>query len=96
MILPKKDSNQAVTKTSKTGINIKEKMNSTVVSNDNSVGNKVSTTTVKQQLKLQCRGQDFYNVFTTVEVNLNCINSIFHYFIVKFPNFGEFVDEKTI
>lgn len=68
MILPKKDSNQAVTKVTKTGINIKEKMNSTVISKD-TVGAKISTTTVSQQQKFQCRGQEFYNAFTTIEVN---------------------------
>ncbi|KAF7996947.1 hypothetical protein HCN44_002593 [Aphidius gifuensis] len=67
MILPKKDSNQVVTKVTKTGINIKEKMNSTVISKD-TVGAKISTTTVSQQQKFQCRGQEFYNVFTTIEM----------------------------
>lgn len=29
---------------------------------------KISTTTIKQQQKFQCRAEDFYNVFTTIEV----------------------------
>lgn len=46
-------------------------MNSTVVSsiNKKELGCKISTTTIKQQQKFQCRAEEFYNVFTTIEVS---------------------------
>lgn len=46
-------------------------MNSTVVSSNNKkeLGCKISTTTIKQQQKFQCRAEEFYNVFTTIEVS---------------------------
>lgn len=47
-------------------------MNSTVVSsNKKELGCKISTTKIKQQQKFQCRAEEFYNVFTTVEVSCN-------------------------
>ena len=47
-------------------------MNSTIVSSNNKkeLGCKISTTTIKQQQKFQCRAEEFYNVFTTTEVSL--------------------------
>lgn len=36
--------------------------------NNKAVDHKVSTTTIKQQQKFQCKGEEFYNVFSTVEV----------------------------
>ncbi|XP_063973917.1 activator of 90 kDa heat shock protein ATPase homolog 1 [Diachasmimorpha longicaudata] len=68
MILPKKDENQVITKNCKTAINVKAQMNTTIVSNNKSLGYKISTTTVKQHHKFQCRAQDFFNVFTTTEM----------------------------
>ncbi|XP_011306173.1 activator of 90 kDa heat shock protein ATPase homolog 1 [Fopius arisanus] len=68
MILPKKDENQAITKNCKTAINVKAQMNATVVSNNKTPGYKISTTTVKQQQKFQCRAPEFFNVLTTTEM----------------------------
>lgn len=59
-------------------------MNSTVVSsNAKEVGCKIITTTIKQQQKFQCRAEEFYNIFTTVEVTL--------IFIVKIEVFYKMV-----
>ncbi|XP_076243157.1 activator of 90 kDa heat shock protein ATPase homolog 1 [Calliopsis andreniformis] len=70
MILPKKDSLKENISSITSGFNAKMQMNSTVVSrnNDKELGCKISTTTIKQQQKFQCRAEEFYNVFTTVEM----------------------------
>lgn len=46
-------------------------MSSGVISSNNKkeFGCKISTTTIKQQQKFQCRADEFYNVFTTIEVS---------------------------
>jgi len=48
----------------------KMQMNATVTptNNNKAVGCKVSTTTIKQQVKFQCRAEEFYNVFSSTEV----------------------------
>lgn len=68
MILPKKDNvKDNVSNTS--GFNIKKQMQyMTVTANNNVAGCKISTGTVKQQQKFQCRAEEFYNVFTTIEM----------------------------
>lgn len=45
-------------------------MNTAVVptNNNKTASCKVSTTTIKQQQKFQCRAEEFFNVFTIVEV----------------------------
>ncbi|XP_053975735.1 activator of 90 kDa heat shock protein ATPase homolog 1 [Hylaeus anthracinus] len=70
MILPKKDSVKESITNITSGFNAKVQMNSTVVSSNNKkdAGCKISTTTIKQQQKFQCRAEEFYNVFTTVEM----------------------------
>lgn len=57
-------------------------MNSTVVSSNNKkeLGCKISTTTIKQQQKFQCRAEEFYNVFTSVEVRILQLFMIFKIF----------------
>lgn len=74
MILPKKDTVTQNKTNNKSSVNIKEKMNSTVQSTNNkTIGYKIATVAVKQQQKFQCRGQEFYNVFTTAEVTVYSI-----------------------
>lgn len=70
MILPKKDIVKENISNITSGFNAKMQMNSTVVSSNNKkkVGCKISTTTIKQQKKFQCRAKEFYNVFTTIEM----------------------------
>ncbi|XP_015435744.1 PREDICTED: activator of 90 kDa heat shock protein ATPase homolog 1 [Dufourea novaeangliae] len=70
MILPKKDNLKENISNITSGFNAKMQMNSTVVpsSNRKELGCKISTTTIKQQQKLQCRAEEFYNVFTTIEM----------------------------
>lgn len=69
MILPKKDTVKENISNITAGFNVKMQMNSMVVtSNNKNVGCKISTTTIKQQQKFQCRAQEFFNVFTTVEM----------------------------
>lgn len=45
-------------------------MNTTVTqTNDHeAVGCKISTTTIKQNIKFQCRAEEFYNVLSSIEV----------------------------
>lgn len=84
MILPKKDDSQSITKNCKTAINVKAQMNTTVLSDNKTAGYKISTTTVKQQQKFQCRAQEFFNAFTTTEVFNFSLNNVFlGYFSVK-------------
>ncbi|XP_033228102.1 activator of 90 kDa heat shock protein ATPase homolog 1 [Belonocnema kinseyi] len=68
MILPKKDEVKEKLSNITSGFNAKMQMNSTVVSNNKSVGCKISSTTIKQQQKFQCRAEEFYNVFTSPEL----------------------------
>ncbi|XP_015588663.1 activator of 90 kDa heat shock protein ATPase homolog 1 [Cephus cinctus] len=68
MILPKKDSVKDNIKNITSGFNVKMQMNSVVTTNNKSPGCKISTTTIKQQQKFQCRAEEFYNVFTSVEM----------------------------
>ncbi|KAK0179619.1 hypothetical protein PV327_005357 [Microctonus hyperodae] len=69
MILPKKDNNNQNVVNSKTTINVKAQMNTTVVSSKNKSANyQIDTITVKQQQKFQCRAVEFFNMFTTVEM----------------------------
>lgn len=71
MILPKKDSVKENISNITSGFNAKMQMNSVVSSNSTSkkeVGCKISTTTIKQQQRFQCRAEEFYNVFTTIEM----------------------------
>lgn len=59
-------------------------MNAAVTStNNNKTANcKISTTTIKQNVKFQCRAGEFYNVLSSIEViilpdyclNINAIN----------------------
>jgi len=37
--------------------------------NNNKTGCKISTTTIKQNIKFQCRAEEFYNVLSSIEVN---------------------------
>lgn len=70
MILPKKDNVKENISNITSGFNAKMQMNSTVISSNNKkeLGCKISTTTIKQQQKFQCRAEEFYNVFTTIEM----------------------------
>ncbi|CAK9800035.1 Activator of 90 kDa heat shock protein ATPase homolog 1 [Anthophora quadrimaculata] len=70
MILPKKDIVKENISNITSGFNAKMQMNSTMVSvnNKKEAGSKISTTTIKQQKKFQCRAEEFYNVFTTIEM----------------------------
>ncbi|XP_074112679.1 activator of 90 kDa heat shock protein ATPase homolog 1 [Cotesia typhae] len=68
MILPQKNRVNKNVVNSVPASNIKAKMNEAVVSSNKSLGYKIATTTIKQQQKFQCRGQEFYNVFTTTEM----------------------------
>lgn len=69
MILPKKDNGKENVKNIKSGFNVKDIMNTAITPTNNaSVGHKIATTTIKQQQKFQCRAQEFYNAFTTIEV----------------------------
>lgn len=44
-------------------------MNAAVTpTNNNKKGSKISTTTIKQNVKFQCRAGEFYNVLSTIEV----------------------------
>lgn len=70
MILPKKDNNNKNVVNSKTTINVKAQMNTTVVSSKNKSANyQIDTIIIKQQQKFQCRAVEFFNMFTTIEVN---------------------------
>lgn len=40
----------------------------TPANNHETVGCKISTTTIKQNVKFQCRAKEFYNVLSSVEV----------------------------
>ena len=71
MILPKKDTPKENVTNIKSGFNIKEIMNTTVLAKNDKTGYKIATTTVKQQQKFQCRAQEFYNVITTIEVKIS-------------------------
>lgn len=79
MILPKKDNGKEDTTNIKSGLKVKDIMNTAVPPTNNiEAGYKIATTTVKQQQKFQCRSQEFYNVFTTVEVNtLSSVQSLY-------------------
>ncbi|XP_066584339.1 activator of 90 kDa heat shock protein ATPase homolog 1 [Prorops nasuta] len=69
MILPKKDNIKENITNITSGFKAKVHMDSTVASIDSTkVGYKISTTTIKQQQKFQCRAEEFYNVFTTIEM----------------------------
>jgi len=37
--------------------------------NNNKTDCKISTTTIKQNIKFQCRAEEFYNVLSSIEVN---------------------------
>lgn len=70
MILPKKDGIKENISNNTSAFNVKKQMNSVVsnMKNKSEVGCKVSTTSIKQQQKFQCRAQELYNVFTTIEM----------------------------
>ena len=70
MILPKKDNMKESISSITSGFDAKMQMNSTAVSPNQKweLGGTISTTTIKQQQKFQCRAEEFYNVFTTVEM----------------------------
>ncbi|KAG7190860.1 hypothetical protein KM043_006923 [Ampulex compressa] len=70
MILPKKDIVKENISNLTSGFDVKMKMNSSVVPSNNNqgLGCKISTTTIKQQQKFQCRAEEFYNVFTITEM----------------------------
>ncbi|XP_076655305.1 activator of 90 kDa heat shock protein ATPase homolog 1 [Halictus rubicundus] len=71
MILPKKDNVKENISNLTSGFNAKMQMNSTVASSNKKetvLGTKILTTTIKQQQKFQCRAEEFYNVFTTIEM----------------------------
>lgn len=70
MILPKKDSVNDNISNITSGFNVKMKMNaaSAQATQNNVLGTKFSTTTIKQQQKFKCRADDFYNMFTTLEM----------------------------
>ncbi|XP_043275574.1 activator of 90 kDa heat shock protein ATPase homolog 1 [Venturia canescens] len=70
MILPKDDYNSKDNvRNIKSGFNVKDMMNTAITPTNNStVGHKIATTSIKQQQKFQCRAQEFYNVFTTIEM----------------------------
>lgn len=36
--------------------------------NNNKTDSKISTTTIKQNIKFQCRAEEFYNVLSSIEV----------------------------
>lgn len=40
----------------------------TPTNNNKTVDSKISTTTIKQNVKFQCRAQEFYNVLSSIEV----------------------------
>ncbi|KYQ51073.1 Muscarinic acetylcholine receptor DM1 [Trachymyrmex zeteki] len=72
MILPKKDNDKEKENISNitSGFNIKMQMNAAVTStNNNKTANcKISTTTIKQNVKFQCRAGEFYNVLSSIEM----------------------------
>ncbi|XP_014210285.1 activator of 90 kDa heat shock protein ATPase homolog 2 isoform X2 [Copidosoma floridanum] len=70
MILPKKDSTNKNMTNITSGFNAKMQINKTVepTNNNQTIGCKIVTTTIKQQQKFMCRGKDFYNVMTTPEM----------------------------
>lgn len=70
MILPKKDNVKENFSNITSGFNVKMQMNSSVpaVNHKKDLGCKISTTTIKQQQKFQCRAEEFYNIFTTIEM----------------------------
>lgn len=70
MIFPKMDSVKKNISNITSGFNIKMQMNSTVATTNNKKesDSKISTTTIKQLQKFQCRAKEFYNVFTTIEM----------------------------
>jgi len=46
-------------------------MNAAVTpANNNKTGCKISTTTIKQNIKFQCRAEEFYNVLSSTEVTI--------------------------
>lgn len=85
MILPKKDTLKENISNITSGFNVKMQMNSTINSSNNNqkAGVKISTTTVKQQQKFMCRGQEFYNVMTTPEVSVYRIICSNHFHFIK-------------
>ncbi|XP_014484567.1 PREDICTED: activator of 90 kDa heat shock protein ATPase homolog 1 [Dinoponera quadriceps] len=70
MILPKKDNVKENISNITSGFNVKMQMNTaaTPTNNHKTVGCKISTTTIKQQQKFQCRAEEFFKVFSTVEM----------------------------
>ncbi|XP_011869102.1 PREDICTED: activator of 90 kDa heat shock protein ATPase homolog 1 isoform X2 [Vollenhovia emeryi] len=70
MILPKKDNVKENISNITSGFDVKMKMNASVTptNNNKTEGHKISTTTIKQNVKFQCRAEEFYNVFCTVEM----------------------------
>ncbi|KYM77841.1 Activator of 90 kDa heat shock protein ATPase like protein 1 [Atta colombica] len=72
MILPKKDNDKEKENISNitSGFNIKMQMNAAMTpTNNNKTANcKISTTTIKQNVKFQCRADEFYNVLSSIEM----------------------------
>ncbi|XP_046620108.1 activator of 90 kDa heat shock protein ATPase homolog 1 [Neodiprion virginianus] len=68
MILPKKESMNEKISNMTSGFDAKMHMNTVVESNSQKLGCKITTTTVKQQQKFQCRAEEFYNMFTSTEM----------------------------
>ncbi|EGI69563.1 Activator of 90 kDa heat shock protein ATPase-like protein 1 [Acromyrmex echinatior] len=71
MILPKKDNDKEKENISNitSGFNIKMQMNAAVTPTNNKTANcKISTTTIKQNVKFQCRADEFYNVLSSIEM----------------------------
>ncbi|KAI4481907.1 hypothetical protein M0802_013853 [Mischocyttarus mexicanus] len=70
MILPKKENVSDNIRNITSGFNVKMQMNAAPkqAQQNNVLGYKISTTTIKQQQKFQCRAEEFYNVFTTIEM----------------------------
>lgn len=67
MILPKKDMVKDITNIT-SGVNVKMQMNTPVATANNNRTGKLSTATIRQQQKFQCRARDFLDVFTTPEM----------------------------
>ncbi|XP_020297214.1 activator of 90 kDa heat shock protein ATPase homolog 1 isoform X2 [Pseudomyrmex gracilis] len=69
MILPKKDNVKENILNITSGFNAKMQMNTAVKSTNNkTIGCKISTTSINQQIKFQCRAEEFYNVFSSPEM----------------------------
>ncbi|GAB1867135.1 Activator of 90 kDa heat shock protein atpase 1-like protein [Camponotus japonicus] len=70
MILPKKDNIKENISNITSGFNVKMQMNTAITpaNNHETVGCKISTTTIKQNVKFQCRAEEFYNVLSSIEM----------------------------